>query len=187
MPLLILVLNCIMIDFISDRAGVEVVVEDPLLDHRVDEDVLGWCDLWRLPLGNSFLICPVYWKLLLCDNKLLSLYHSYDNHPIQSHLSMTERSKSKNIAKGTTDPNVEFSLAKVTFLGHINFKISTEHQILMSTDCPDDMLSENIYIITPESIVKKKTNKLHSYSKLFNHIFLLMSRKYASEVNALSQ
>ena len=39
-----------------------------------------------------------------------------------------------NIAKGTTDPSVEFSLAKVTFLGHINFKISTEHQILMSTD-----------------------------------------------------
>ena len=41
-----------------------------------------------------------------------------------------------NIAKGTTDPSVEFSFAKVTFLGHINFKISTEHQILMSTDCP---------------------------------------------------
>ena len=34
----------------------------------------GWCDLWRLPLGNSFLICPVYWKLELCVNKLLSLF-----------------------------------------------------------------------------------------------------------------
>ena len=46
-----------------------------------------------------------------------------------------------NIDKGTTDPSVEFSLAKVTFLGHINFKISTESQILRSTDCPHDMLS----------------------------------------------
>ena len=57
-----------------------------------------------------------------------------------------------NIAKGTTDPSVEFSLAKVTFLGHINFKISTEHQILMSTDCPDDMLSENITKDTMSSL-----------------------------------
>ena len=80
-----------------------------------------------------------------------------------------------NIAKGTTDPSVEFSLAKVTFLGHINFKISTEHQILKSRDCPDDMLSENI--------TKDTRNKLHSYPQLFNHFFLLMSRNYVSEVN----
>ena len=32
--------------------------------------------------------------------------------------------------------------------------------MLMSTDCPDDMLSENIYIKTPESIVKKKNTQL---------------------------
>ena len=58
-----------------------------------------------------------------------------------------------NIAKGTTDPSVEFSLAKVTFLGHINFKISAEYQILMSTD---DMLSENI----SKDTLSKKPNQI---------------------------
>ena len=68
-----------------------------------------------------------------------------------------------NIAKGTTDPSVEFSLVKVTFLGHINFKISTEYQILMSTDCPDDMLSENITKDTMSSLqspLSKKPNQI---------------------------
>ena len=68
-----------------------------------------------------------------------------------------------NIAKGTTDRIVEFSLAKVTFLGHINFKISTEHQILMSTDCPDDMLSEDIIKDTMSSLqspLSKKPNQI---------------------------
>ena len=68
-----------------------------------------------------------------------------------------------NIAKGTTDPSVQFSLAKVTFLGDINFKISTEHQILMSTDCPDDMLSENITKDTMSSLqspLSKKPNQI---------------------------
>ena len=39
MSLLILVVNCILIDFLSNRAGVEVVVEDPFLDDRVVDDV----------------------------------------------------------------------------------------------------------------------------------------------------
>ena len=68
-----------------------------------------------------------------------------------------------NIAKGTTDPIVEFSLAKVTFLGDINFKISTEHQILMGTDCPDDMPSENITkdtMISLQSPLSKKPNQI---------------------------
>ena len=68
-----------------------------------------------------------------------------------------------NIAKGTTDPSVDFSLAKVFFLGHIIFKISTEHQILMSTDCPDDMLSENITMDTMSSLqspLSKKPNQI---------------------------
>ena len=59
--------------------------------------------------------------------------------------------------------SVEFSLAKVTFLGHINFKISTENQILMSTDCPDDMLSENITKDTMNSLqgpLSKKPNQI---------------------------
>ena len=68
-----------------------------------------------------------------------------------------------NIAIGTTGPIVEFSLAKVTLLGDINFKISTEHQILMSTDCPDDMLSENITKDTMSSLqspLSKKPNQI---------------------------
>ena len=32
-------MNCIMIDFLSNRAGVEVVVEDPFLDDWVVDDV----------------------------------------------------------------------------------------------------------------------------------------------------
>ena len=39
MPLLILVVDCILIDFLSNRAGVEIVVEDPFLDDRVVDDV----------------------------------------------------------------------------------------------------------------------------------------------------
>ena len=81
----------------------------------------------------------------------------------------------------------EFSLAKVTFLGHINFKISTEHQILMSTDCPDDMLSENITKDTMSSLqspLSKNLTKLKSLAQqLFDHIFPLMSQKYVSVVN----
>ena len=78
-----------------------------------------------------------------------------------------------------------FSLAKVTFLGDINFKISTEHQILMSTDCQDDMLSENITKDTMSSLQSplSKKPKLHSFPTAFNHFFLKMSRKYVSEVN----
>ena len=74
-----------------------------------------------------------------------------------------------NIVKGTTD-----SLAKVTFLGHINFKISTEHQILMSTDCPDDMLSENITKDTMSSLqsrYQRNQTKLHSFPTVFQLFF----------------
>ena len=62
----------------------------------------GWCDLWRLPLGNSFLISPVYWKLSLCDNKLLSLsqiqnIHSFKRGRIAySYLRFTVHSRSSN-------------------------------------------------------------------------------------------
>ena len=64
-------------------------------------------------------------------------------------------------------------------------KISTEHQILMSTDCQDDMLSENITKDTMSSLQSplSKKPKLHSFPTAFNHFFLKMSRKYVSEVN----